>query len=109
MGARTVAEQISILPHVSNVTYEYDSILQFDYKAALSLGAKTYKVYMPSRDDYEISIEVVDRAIESGASLIVYDNWIFPTISGRGHATEKGIKVYTFGNFLRLVRRCDEI
>lgn len=109
MGARYVASLIENLPHVSNVKWEYDSILQFDYRDILKRSTKTYKVYMPTRADYEVSIEVVDRAVAAEADLIVYDNWIFTTISGEQHALKKGIKVYKFGSFLNKVQRYDAL
>lgn len=105
MGAKSVASVISSSPFVSNVNWEYDSKLQFDYETKLDFAARTFKVYMPSRDDYEISIEVVERAIEFGAKLIVYDNWIRPTISGKSHAQKNGITVYSYGFFLNKIKK----
>lgn len=109
MGARSVAEIIRGSKYVSSIKWEYDSKLQFDYERALDFQPKTYKVYMPSRDDYEVSIEVVDIAVEYGADLIVYDNWIKETISGKSHAEKKGIRVYSYGYFLRKIKNGESL
>ncbi len=44
MGARSVAEIIRSSQYVSNVKWEYDSKLEFDYERALDYQPKTYKV-----------------------------------------------------------------
>ena len=109
MGARNVAEIIRGTRYVSNVKWEYDSKLEFDYERPSDFLPKTYKVYMPSRDDYEVSIDVVDKAVEYGADLIVYDNWIKATISGKSHAEKKGIRVYSYGYFLRKIKNGESL
>lgn len=104
MGARRVSELIDNLPTVSNLTYEYDSKIQFDYKPNGSSFPKRINVYMPTRADYEVTMDVVDKALQNGANLIVYDNWIKSTISGNSFGERKNIKVYSFGNFLKKVQ-----
>ena len=104
MGARSVSEIIENLPTVSNLTYEYDSKIVFDYKPNGLPFTKKIIVYMPTRDDYEVTIDVVDKALRNGANLIVYDNWIKSTISGNSFGERKDIKVYSFGNFLRKIQ-----
>lgn len=109
MGARSIASRIEGFRCVSNVKWEYDSKLQFDYERPMEYPPKTILVYLPSRDDYEITIEVVDRAIEFGANVIVYDIWIKPTISGNSHAVKNGINVYSFGAFLKKVMKGEKL
>lgn len=104
MGAKSVAELIKPLPNISNLTYVYDSELKFEYLSNASPFPKRYNVYMPTRDDYEVTIDIVDKAIQSGANLIVYDLWIKSTYSAKTYGEKKGITIYTFGNFLRKIK-----
>lgn len=104
MGARNVAELIRNLSNVSNLTYEYDSKIQFDYSYNGSSFPKRINIYMPTRDDYEVTMAIVDKALRGGANVIVYDNWIKSTISGNTFGERRNIKIYSFGNFLRKVQ-----
>lgn len=104
MGARRVSELIDKLPTVSNLTYKYDSKIQFDYKPNGSTFPMRINIYMPTRVDYEVTIDVVDKAIQNGANLIVFDNWIKSTIAAITYGERKNIKVYSFGNFLSKVQ-----
>lgn len=109
MGARKVAQIIGSSRYVSNIKWTYDSKLEFDYERDMDYEPTNFKIYMPSRDDYEITIAVVDIAIEYGANFIVYDNWIKPTISGKSYAINHGIKVYSYGQFLRKVNNGESL
>ena len=104
MGSRNVAEIIRSLPSITDLTYEYDSKLQFNYASNGVSFPKRINIYMPTRADYEITMDVVDKAIENGANFIVYDNWIKSTIAGNTYGERNNIKIYTFGIFLRKVQ-----
>lgn len=104
MGTKSVAEIIMQYRYVSNVRYEYNSKLEFDYKRTSDYLATTVKVYMPDRDHYEISVDAVDLAIEYGAHIIVYDVWAKATVSAESYADRKGLKIYSYGFFLRKIK-----
>lgn len=104
MGARFVSENIMFCKGVKSMQVSSDVIFSFEY----SLDGNSYEkytVYMPTRDDYEVSIEVVDRAINKGANMVVYDSWINPTGSGGTYATAKDVKVYPWDEFVKKVRK----
>ncbi len=108
MGARGLIDIIKNYPYVSNVYAESDSRFSFIYQRIGELP-KSYTVYMPTRDDYEVSIEVVERAFRNGANVIVYDTWIKPTISGSSRAEVKSIKVFSFGAFLHRIKKSQSL
>jgi hypothetical protein len=109
MGARRMSEIISSSSFISDISWEYDSKLEFGYERRMDYQPTMHKVYMPSRDDYELSIATIDNAIDYGAKIIVYDNWIKPTISGKSYAEGKGVKIYSFGQFIKKIERGEPI
>lgn len=103
MGAYFILENILQLPGIK--IFEPRSNILFSFEYVQADGIKNnYTVYVPTRDDYEISMEVVNRAFEMGASIIVYDTWIKPTGSGNAYAASKNIKIFTWKDFVDKVR-----
>lgn len=97
MGASFISQRIS-LKYVEDLKVLNDREFSFIYKS------KVYNVYCPTHDDYEISIELIDRVIRKSYNIVVYDSWIIATTSGLSYAEENRIPVYCFDVFLRKVR-----
>jgi hypothetical protein len=104
MGARFIANTVLYSKGLKNIkTNEQDTEISFEFEAE-SGKSKTFTAYIPTRDDYEISVEVVDRAINLNCNLIIYDIWIFPTASGSDYANINGIPVYDVREFIKKIK-----
>lgn len=108
MGARSIADIIREYPTVRDLNVESNTMLRFQYRTLGDLP-KYLAVYMPTREEYEITIEVIERAVRKGANLIVYDAWIKPTISGEQHANGKKINIYSYGAFINRVKKSQKL
>ena len=102
MGTDNLAYRISKIEHVEDSGYEDYEMFHFTYSPYGNFP-KRYSVFMPTRDDYYLSIEVVNRAIKRKANLIVFDNWISNTMGGQEYAKSKGINSYSYTVFLAKV------
>lgn len=103
MGARFIAGTVQGSNGLLNCKAKNDTEFSFEYGAADS-SFKNYKAYVPTRDDYEISIEVIDRALSQGYNLIVYDSWIFATHSGRDYAGVERIPIFSVPEFIKAIK-----
>jgi hypothetical protein len=102
MGARFIASTIDDTRGISKKTVSSDTKFSFDME---TLGnTRNYTVYVPTRKDYEVSVEVVDRARQMNCNVIVYDSWIFSTSSGYEYAKSKEIPVLTVKQFIKKVK-----
>lgn len=108
MGTRSIIDIIKDYPNVRTAYAESDSKFSFIYTRIGELP-KSHTIYMPTRDEYEVSIEVVERAFEEGANIIVYDTWIKPTISGKFRADGKSINIYSYGAFLHRIKKSQSL
>ncbi len=107
MGAFYLRDNIQGIPSVEGINVQNNTEITFSYSQnGTSIDAKCY---CPTRDDYEVSIEVVDRAIQNGYNVIAYDSWIFPTIASTNYALTQGIKVYSATDLIRKLRKGEEI
>lgn len=89
---------------VKNLTVANDTEFSFEYQTDDSEEFKSYKAYAPTRTDYEVSLEVVDRAINKGYNLIVYDFWIFATYSGKSYAGVQRIPIFSVSDFIKTIK-----
>ena len=106
MGARFISDALRGMHGVSNCVVTGGEIeFSFDYRAMGELNANSFSAYVPTRNDYEVSVAIVEKAIRKGCNLIVYDSWIFPTMSGVQHAKAKGVPVLSVGEFLGAINR----
>jgi len=109
MGATFLSGTIQGAKGVQNLKIDrYDTEFSFKYEAEND-ELKTFKVYAPTRDDYEVSVEVVDRALQLNCNLIVYDFWIFSTYSGKSYASNNGVPVYSGAEFIRKIKQREKI
>lgn len=108
MGAKFIASTINDTKGISNKIIDR-SDTQFSFDMKIMNDVKHYNVYVPTRGDYEVSVEVVDRAKKMNCNLIVYDSWIFSTASGVDHARLKGIPVMTVGQFIKKVKSSENL
>ncbi len=97
MGARFIKTTIENIDSISNLNVKDDTIFFFDYQ--IEDESFTFKVYCPTREDYEISIAVVDKALNLNCNLIVRDNWIFYTGDGVEYSNSKSILVLSVSEF----------
>lgn len=108
MGSRSIVNILRDYPTISNINVESDCKFSFQYNRFGELP-KIYSVYMPTREDYEVSIEVVERAADEGANIIVYDTWIKPTISGQYRANGRNIHIYSYGAFINRTKKSESL
>jgi hypothetical protein len=102
MGARFIASTIDETRGISKKSVNSDTQFSFDME---TLGnTRNYNVYVPSRKDYEVSVEVVDRSRQMNCNVIVYDSWIFSTSSGFEYARQNGIPVLTVKQFIKKIK-----
>lgn len=103
MGAQYVIDAIRNYPRVSSI----EKIDKFRLK--IVIDGKSRLIYTPSNDDYEVTVDVVDKAHELGADLIVCDIWIKLTGAGMEHAKSKNIGLYKSGIFFARLRSDDQV
>ncbi len=109
MGARFIAETVQGSKGFQNCKINRNETeFSFDHQTSDD-ETKEYKVYVPTRDDYEVSVAVVDKAIGLGCNLIVHDNWIFPTGSGRQHALIHDIPILTVPEFIKKIKKREKL
>lgn len=110
MGARFIAGTVQGSRGFTNCKVNRaETEFTFDYQSADEDDSKEFKAYAPTRDDYEISVAVVDKAIGLGCNLIVYDNWIFTTGSGSQHALINGIPIYSVPEFMKKIKKREKL
>lgn len=103
MGATFMAGTIKGSSGIRNLKIVDDTEFTFEYQADNSIY-KQYRVYAPTRADYEVSIEVIDRAIQNGFNLIVHDHWIFATHSGKDYAGVERIPIFSVPDFIKAIK-----
>lgn len=101
MGAKWLAEQIENSPRVSGLTVESDRVLSFAAPAALLAPQEQVRVYMPTREEYEVGQEVIDKAASLGATDIVCDSWVHGGYNGAVKATDgTRLRIHKVGRFI---------
>lgn len=97
MGLKWLSEQLEGKRGVTDV--------KFPGNATLSLVAhgKRIIIYSPSRDEYILSVEAVQRAKSKGATHIVYDVWVQVTGAAEDAAKASKVKIMSVGAFLHTV------
>lgn len=55
------------------------------------------RIYCPDSDEYRVTADVVDKAVDLGATIIAYGSWCDTTVEGKLRAKEKGASVLRFG------------
>lgn len=93
-------------PSVSEVEMISEYMLTFSLKSS----SKKYIVYMPTNSEYLVSSDVVTKAVEKGANLMVCEPWC--QITGEGYITaENGryISVYPLKAFLNKIINNEEL
>lgn len=103
MGARFIAKTIKGSNGISNLVIQNDTEFSFDFESSDN-QIKHYKAYSPTRDDYEVSIAVIDNALNNGFNLIVYDHWIFATHSGKDYAGIQRIPIFSVPEFIKAIK-----
>lgn len=65
---------------------------------------KEYDVYMPEIEEYIVDQDVVRKAKDLGANMVVCDNWCADvTYAARKYAESVGLKIYKAGQFLAII------
>lgn len=108
MGARFMATTIQGSKGITNLVVKDDTEFSFDYQSKKG-RKKHYKAYAPTRSDYEVNIAVIDKAIENGYNLIVFDHWIFGTSSGKDYSSSQGIPIYSVPDFIKAIKTGDNL
>jgi predicted peroxiredoxin len=93
-------------PVISEVKILSEFMLSFSLKSS----SKNYIVYTPTSSEYLVSSDVVTKAIEKGANLVICEPWC--QITGEGYKTaENGhkISVYPLGTFIRKIMSNEEL
>ena len=103
MGARFMANTINGSKGISNLRIKDDTEFSFDYKRN-EKELEQIIVYAPTRDDYEVSLAVIDKALNKGCNVIVFDHWIFATSSGREYSGIQGIPIYSVPDFIKTIK-----
>ena len=105
MGADTILHEIAGSSYVEGLKkVNYKEIrMQYSDKEFTS-GILSYKIYIPTRRDYEVTAFLVDQVISEGYNIIVYDSWIVCTDGARNYANSQNIKLYSYVNFVNHVK-----
>lgn len=103
MGAKFMAGTIKGAKGINNLTVKDDTEFSFDYTSSDN-KTKHYKAYAPTRDDYEVSMAVIDKAIKRGCNIIVFDFWIFATSSGKDYSSMEKIPIYSVPDFIKAIK-----
>lgn len=61
-------------------------------------------IYKARKEEYVLSVEGIEEAIEKGATIAIYDSWGDVTSPAKVKAKENGIKVFHFGVFMNMVK-----
>jgi hypothetical protein len=104
MSSYWYREKLSEMETVSNLSCDGEAWFTFRYTQK-SGHLKVHKVYNPPRDEYVVGHEVVQRAIENGATAIVCDMWSQITSAGAQVGRNAGVAVLKGGQLLAIVRR----
>lgn len=99
----------SILIEKSTVS-EVEIMSEFMLTFSLKSSSKKYIVYTPTSSEYLVSSDVITKAIEKGANLVVCEPWC--QITGEGYKTaENGhkISVYPLKTFIRKIMSNEEL
>jgi hypothetical protein len=103
MGAKFIVGTIQGSKGLKNCIAKNETEFSFEYQSADS-EFKSYNAYVPTRDDYEVSVEVIDRALNQGYNLIVYDSWIFATHSGKDYAEAQRLPIFSVTAFIKAIK-----
>lgn len=93
---------------ISNLVVKDDTEFSFDFEAFGS-AVKHIKAYVPTRDDYEVSLAVITKAISKGCNIIVFDHWIFATSSGRQYSGIQGIPIFSVQDFIKTIKSREKL
>jgi len=108
MGAKFMASTINRSKGISNLTVKDDTEFSFDYEAS-DKTMKHFKVYAPTRADYEVTMAVIDKATKNGFDLIVFDHWIFATSSGKDYSGIQEIPIYSVPDFIKVIKNRERL
>lgn len=104
MPAKFLKQQLDFKPGVTNVVIINEFMLKF------SLKSREYVVYMPMSSEYLVGSDVIAKAIDKGADLVVCEPWCQVTGEAYTSATNNGeVKVYPIGNFLSKITKSEDI
>lgn len=72
---------------------------------SVTFAGRTERVYCPDSDEYRITADVVAKAKELGATIIVYSTkWCGITAEGKLHAKNIGIYAMPYNAFFAYLR-----
>jgi hypothetical protein len=76
MGAIWLKSRLLGCEMIVHLEAESDQFLTLRTRSTV-LGGKseTVRVYCPTRDEYEVNQDMIDRAVANGANAIVGDTW----------------------------------
>lgn len=106
MPAKFIKDVLVDKPAIAEVEIISEFMLSFSLKSS----SKKYIIYTPASDEYLVSSDVVTKAIEKGANLVVCEPWC--QITGEGYTTaENGrkISVYPLKTFIRKIMNNEEL
>lgn len=106
MPAKFIKEVLIDKPAIGEVKIISEFMLSFSLKSS----SKEYIIYTPTSDEYLVSSDVVTKAIEKGANLVVCEPWC--QVTGEGYKTaENGrkISVYPLKIFIRKIINNEEL
>lgn len=84
-----------------------DAILGGDDTAlTLQLPERVEVVYYPDSDEYIISADIIQKAKESGATIVVYPTaWSKPTFEAQKYAKKLNISIMSNAQFFAYLKR----
>lgn len=64
------------------------------------------RIYCPDPDEYRVSADVVEKAVNLGATIVAYSStWCGATVEGKDHATVRGISILPFAGLFAYMKR----
>lgn len=82
------------------------SVREVGVAVEFSTKTSSYLVYTPNSDEYRVTADVVDKALEAGASIVTYStSWCAHTEEGKDRGKEIGVQVMPHGAFFRRIDR----
>jgi predicted peroxiredoxin len=106
MPAKYIKEVLADKQNISEVEIISEFMLSFSLKSS----SKKYTIYTPMSSEYLVSSDVVTKAIEKGANLVICEPWC--QITGEGYKTaENGqkISVYPLKTFIKKIMKNEEL
>ncbi|MGH6613666.1 hypothetical protein [Sphingomonas sp.] len=67
-------------------------------------GGRDERVYCPDSDEYRVTADVVDKAVDLGANIIAYGSWCDATVEGKLRAKAKGVSVVRYAGLFAFLR-----